>query len=234
MSTHIGAKQGQIAPRILIPGDPFRAKYIAENFLTDVVCYNEVRNMLGFTGKYKGVEISTQGSGMGIPSFSIYINELFNEYGVKTAIRVGTCGSMQPDVHVRDVILAQGACTDSDLNHNIFPGTYAPISDFELLRTSYLKAKEMGKSVKVGNVFASDMFYGEAKPGDDLWTKYGVLGVEMESSALFTFAKKYGARAATVLTVSDSQYEKNDMTSEEREKSLNDAITIALETAICY
>ena len=234
MSIHIGAKPGEVAERILMPGDPLRAKYIAENFLSDVTCYNKVRGMLGFTGTYKGVAVSTQGSGMGIPSFAIYINELFRDYGVKTAMRVGTCGAMRDDVLMKDIILAQGCCTDNDFNHLVFPGTYAPVADFEMLRAAWLVAKNMDKQVKIGNVIAGDMFYMEASPKDDMWAKYGVIAGEMESSALFTYAKKYGARAATLLTVSDSSFAEGKMTSEEREKSLNDAITIALETVIQF
>lgn len=232
MSTHIGAEHGDIAKSILLPGDPRRAKYIAENFLSDPVCFNTVRGMLGYTGTYEGKPVSVMGTGMGIPSISIYITELMREYGVENLVRVGTCGSFKADIRIKDIILAQGACTTSDFNHNIFSGTYCPVADFDLLRTAYKKAGEMGLKTWVGNVLSSDMFYNEELgPGDDIWIKYGVLGVEMEAASLFTLAKKHGRRALALLTVSDSLVtEEAEMTPQQREQSLNNMIEIALKT----
>ncbi len=234
MSTHIGATPGEIAQGILLPGDPMRAKYIAQNFFTDAKQFNNVRGMLGYTGVYEGTKISVMGTGMGIPSISIYVNELMGEYGVKTAIRIGTCGSMNPELHIKDVLFAQGACTDSDFNHLTFNGTYCPTSDFELLRCAVAYAKSMGIKHKVGIVLSSDSFYQEELLAERnaLWMKYGVMAAEMESAALMTIAKKYGARALGIMTVSDSIVAKEpEMTAQEREQSLNDMITIALKTA---
>lgn len=233
MSTHIGAKQGDIAKGILLPGDPRRAKYIADNFLQDPVQFNSVRGMLGYTGSYEGKQISVMGTGMGIPSIAIYITELMREYGVETLIRVGTCGSFKPDIRIRDIILAQGACTTSDINRNIFSGTYCPVADFDLLRTAHKTAGDMGLKTWVGNVLSADLFYdGDMPMGNDMWIKYGVLGVEMEAAALFTLAKKYGRRALALLTVSDSIVtDEQEMTPQQREQSLNNMIEIALKTA---
>src|SRR5690606_25520852 len=180
MSVHIGAKQGDIADKILLPGAPLRAKYIAETYLENVTQYNEVRGMLGFTGTYKGERVSVQGTGMGVPSISIYVNELIREYGVNKLIRVGTCGALQKDAKVRDVILAQGATTDSQVNRMIFGGIdYAPLADFELLRKAYQNGTEKGLNIKVGNVFTSDSFYREnAKEVNELLASYQVLAVE--------------------------------------------------------
>ncbi|MEG0832403.1 MAG: purine-nucleoside phosphorylase [Oscillospiraceae bacterium] len=232
MSTHIGANPGDIAKGILLPGDPLRAKYIAENFLENPVCFNNVRGMLGFTGTYKGKRISAMGTGMGIPSISIYVNELMRDYGVENLIRIGTCGSMRPEIKMKDVIIAQGACTDNDFNHHVFSGTYAPIADFDLLRTAYKKAGELGIKAWVGNVISGDMFYGEdIVANNPIWENYGVLAGEMEAAALLTLAKKYKARALAMVTVSDSPYDREHaMTPKDREQSLNNMITVALET----
>ena len=235
MSTHIGAAPGAIAKGILLPGDPMRAKYIAENYLEAPECFNQVRGMLGFTGTYKGKRVSVMGTGMGVPSISIYVNELMNEYGVKVAMRIGTCGAMNADVHVKDLIAVEGASTDNDFNHHVFPGTYCPIADFDLLRTAVTKAKGRGVSTHVGQVLTSDTFYQEELLVDRnaLWVKYGILAAEMETASLYTFAKKYGVRALTLLTVSDSIVGKEpEMTAQEREKSLDDMITTALETLV--
>ena len=236
MSTHIGAKPGDVAPRILLPGDPLRAKYIAENFLENVKCFHEVRGMLGFTGTYNGVPVSVMGTGMGIPSIGIYCTELFKDYGVKTAMRIGTCGSFREELPLGAIILAEGACTNSDFNHLVFPGSYACIADFELLRAAYLKAKETDVPYAVGNIFSSDMFYAEADPKFAMWEKYGILGVEMEAAVLYTKAKKYDAKALCLVTVSDGKRDKDGnrkiMTSQEREQSLNSMITLALNTII--
>ncbi|MFJ8235343.1 purine-nucleoside phosphorylase [Ureibacillus sp. NPDC094379] len=232
MSIHINAKQGDIAEIILLPGDPLRAKYIAENFLENATIYNEVRNMFGYTGTYKGHRISVQGTGMGVPSISIYATELMQEYGVQKLIRVGTCGAIQKDVKVRDVILAQSATTDSKMNDIIFNGlSYAPTADFDLLYKAYNAGKEAGLNLKVGNIMTADMFYSEENQNEKL-ARYGVLAVEMESAALYTLAAKFGRQALSVLTVSDHIVTGEATTSEERQTTFNDMIVVALEAAI--
>ncbi|MCJ8012407.1 purine-nucleoside phosphorylase [Paenibacillus sp. KQZ6P-2] len=233
MSIHIGAKAGEIAETILLPGDPLRAKYIAETYLQDVTCYNEVRGMLGFTGTYKGKRISVQGTGMGIPSISIYVNELISQYGVKNLMRVGTCGGMQKDVHVRDVILAQACCTDSGSNRHYFDGNdFAPIASFNLLKTAYDKGVEKGLKLHVGNVFSSDIFYRDDQTISEKLMKHGILGVEMETAALYTLAAKFGVNALTLLTVSDHLLTGEETTAEERQTTFNEMMEVALETAI--
>lgn len=233
MSVHIGAKQGDVAETILLPGDPLRAKYIAETYLEDITCYNEVRGMLGFTGTYKGKRISVQGTGMGVPTTSIYVNELINEYGVKNLFRVGTCGAMQKDVHVRDVVLAQATCTDSSMNRHVFGGyDYSPIASFSLLKGAYENAIAKGMNVHVGNIFTSDMFYRDDKSIVQKLMDYGVLAVEMETTALYTLAAKYGVNALTILTVSDHLLTGEETTSQERQTTFNDMMEVALETAI--
>ena len=232
MSVHIGAKEHEIAETVLLPGDPLRAKYIAETFFEDVICYNEVRGMLGFTGTYKGERISVQGTGMGVPSISIYINELMNSYGVQQLIRVGTCGAIQKDVKVRDVILAMSASTDSQMNRLTFGGVdYAPTANFELLKKAYDTGVEKGLNLRVGSVFTADMFYNDNSELEK-WAKYGILGIEMESAALYTLAAKYGRKALSVLTVSDHIITGEETTSEERQTTFNDMIVVALEAAI--
>ena len=232
MSIHINAKKGDIAEIILLPGDPLRAKYIAENFLEDVTCYNEVRNMFGYTGTYKGKRVSVQGTGMGVPSISIYTTELMQEYGVQKLIRVGTCGAIQKDVKVRDVILAQSASTDSKMNEIIFNGLdFAPTADFDLLLKAYNAGVDAGLNLKVGNIFTADMFYSEEAQNEKL-ARYGVLAVEMESAALYTLAAKFGRQALSVLTVSDHIMTGEATTSEERQTTFNDMIVVALEAAI--
>ncbi|MGE7835087.1 purine-nucleoside phosphorylase [Viridibacillus arvi] len=232
MSIHINAKQGDIADIVLLPGDPLRAKYIAETYLEDVTCYNEVRNMLGYTGTYKGKRVSVQGTGMGVPSISIYVNELMQEYGVQKLIRVGTCGAIQKDVKVRDVIIAQSASTDSKMNEIIFNGLdFAPTADFDLLLKAYNAGKEAGLNLKVGNIFTADMFYSEENQNEKL-ARYGVLAIEMESAALYTLAAKYGRQALSILTVSDHIITGEVTTSEERQLTFNDMMIVALEAAI--
>lgn len=235
MSVHNGAKMGDIAETILLPGDPMRAKYIADNFLEDVVCYNEVRGMYGYTGTYKGKRISVQGTGMGVPSISIYVTELIKEYGVKNLIRIGTCGALREDVKVRDVVLAMSSSTDSSLNKVRFDGMdFAPCADFDLLMTAHKYAQEKEKNIKVGNVLCSDFFYYDDHKKDvwKLWAKYGVMAVDMESSALYTIAAYYGKRALTILTVSDSLVTGEATSPEERQTTLNDMIEIGLNTGI--
>ncbi|GEO69874.1 purine-nucleoside phosphorylase [Levilactobacillus acidifarinae] len=233
MSNHLEAKQGDIADTVLMPGDPLRAKYIAETYLDNPVCYNKVRNAFGYTGTYKGHRISVQGTGMGIPSISIYAHELVTEYGAKKLFRVGTSGGMSPDVHVRDVVLAQAATTDSSIIHNIFGGGiyYAPISDFGLLDNAYHAAKELNIPVKVGNVLAEDRFYNDEMDRKKL-VDYGVIATEMESAALFLIAAKYHVKAMSVLTISNHLITGESTTPEEREKSFDDMIKVALEAAI--
>ncbi|WP_034341679.1 purine-nucleoside phosphorylase [Deinococcus misasensis] len=233
MSVHLNAKPGQIAETVLLPGDPLRAKHIAENFLENAEQHNDVRGMLGYTGTYKGHRISVQGSGMGIPSISIYVNELIRDYGCKKLIRVGTCGAYHEDVKVRDVILAQAASTDSQVNNIRFGGrNFAPIADFELLHQAYLAARRAGKAVRVGNIFSSDTFYNDHPDHYKIWADFGVLAVEMEAAGLYTIAAKYGVQALTILTVSDHLVTGEATTSIERQTSFNDMVQIALEAAI--
>ena len=230
---HIGAEKGQIAETILLPGDPLRAKYIAETFLEDVVQYNNVRGMLGFTGTYKGKRISVQGTGMGIPSIGIYSHELISEFGVKNLIRIGTAGSYQEDVKLRDVVIAMSASTDSAINKLRFNGAdYAPTANADMVFKAYEVAKEKGMNVKAGNVFTSDTFYGDEVDGWKKWAKFGVLCVEMETAQLYTTAAKLGVKALTLLTISDSFITSEVTTAEERQTTFNDMIVVALETAI--
>ena len=231
MSTHINAPEGAIAEAVLLPGDPLRAKFIAETFLKDIHCYNEVRGMYGFTGTYNGKKVSVQGTGMGQPSISIYVNELFRFYGVQKAIRVGTCGAVHKDIALRDVILAQGACTDSAINTRRFKGMhYAPIADYGLLSTAHQKALDLGLNVKVGLCVSSDVFYDDDENWK-LWAEYGALGIEMEASELYTLAAKYGRKALAILTVSDHILLGGETTAEERQTSFTNMIKVALETA---
>lgn len=233
MSVHIGAKKGEIAETILLPGDPLRAKYIAETYFEDIIQYNDVRGMYGYTGTYKGKKISVQGTGMGIPSISIYVNELISSYGVKNLIRVGTCGALQEDVNVRDIILAQGSTTDSQMNRLVFGGIdYAPIANFDLLKTAYDIGVHKNLPMVVGNVFTSDNFYREnAKKVNALLAKYNVLAVEMETTALYTLAAKFGCKALSILTVSDHIITGEETTAEERQTSFHEMMELALETA---
>ncbi|MFE8702073.1 purine-nucleoside phosphorylase [Cytobacillus sp. FJAT-54145] len=232
MSIHIGAKENEIAETVLLPGDPLRAKYIAENFLEDVKCYNEVRNMLGFTGTYKGKRISVQGTGMGVPSISIYITELMQSYNVQNLIRVGTCGAIQKDVKVRDVILAMSASTDSQMNRITFGGVdYAPTANFDLLKKAYDVGQERGLNLKVGNVFTADLFYND-NAEHEKWAKYQILALEMETAALYTLAAKFNRKALSVLTVSDHILTGEETTAEERQTTFNDMIVVALDAVI--
>lgn len=233
MSVHIGAKENEIAESILLPGDPLRAKFIAENFLEGAQCYNEVRGMLGYTGTYKGKKVSVQGTGMGIPSISIYAQELIQSYGVKNLIRVGTCGAIQENVKVRDLIIAMSASTDSAVNRIRFKGIdFAATANFELLKTAYEKAIKAGKQVNVGSVFTSDTFYNEDKEAVQNWAKHGILALEMETVALYTLAAKFGVKALSILTVSDHVITGEETTSEERQKTFGEMVEIALDTAI--
>jgi purine-nucleoside phosphorylase len=234
MSTHIGAQPGEIAERVLMPGDPLRAKWIAETYLEDAKCYTTVRNMLGFTGTYQGVRVSVQGSGMGMPSASIYAHELLAEYGVRTLIRVGSCGALAEDLKLRDVLAAIGASTDSAMNRVRFDGLidYAPVADFGLLRAAVDVAERRGLAMRVGPVLAADAFYTDRPDLYDTLADYGVLAVEMETAALYTIAAKFRARALTILTVSDHIKTGERTTAEEREQSFTDMVEIALDTVI--
>lgn len=233
MSIHIAAQKGQIAPRVLFPGDPLRAKWIAETYLSDVICYTEIRNMFGFTGTYKGVPISVQGSGMGQASASIYAHELFAEYDVQMLIRVGTCGALTEAVRVRDVIVAMSASTDSQMNRLRFHGIdYAPTADYQLLRAAVDAAEAGGLNVHVGQVFSGDLFYNDRPELVSQTAAYGVLGIEMEAAALYTLAAKFGRRALGIMTVSDHLITKEETTAEERQTTFSEMITIALDAAI--
>ncbi len=230
MSIHIGAKQGQIAQTVLLPGDPLRAKYYAETLLEDVICFNEVRGMLGYTGNYKGKRISFMGSGMGIPTLSIYVHELLAEYDVKTVMRVGTCGAFQPELKVGDIVLAMTASTDSQTNKLRFNGKdYAPSASFELLLKAYQVAREQGVDVRVGSIYSGDTFYNEDPDWWRIWARFGVLACEMETNALYTLAAKFKADALSILTVSDSLVSGEEATASQRERDFSMMAKIALE-----
>ncbi|AOR23460.1 purine-nucleoside phosphorylase [Clostridium taeniosporum] len=231
MSIHINAPEGAIAESVLLPGDPLRAKFIAENFLEDVVCYNEVRGMYGFTGTYKGKRISVQGTGMGIPSMSIYATELIESYGVKNLIRVGTCGGYHESVKIRDLIIAMSTSTDSNLNLVRFQGrTYAPTASFDLLKPAYDIAVEKGFEPKVGSVYSSDIFYGDDNEDWKKWADFGCLGVEMETAGLYTIAAKHKVKALTLLTVSDHFITGEVTSAEERQTTFKAMMEVALDT----
>jgi purine-nucleoside phosphorylase len=233
MSIHIAAEKGQIAPRVLFPGDPLRAQWIAETYLSDVIKYNEVRNMFGFTGTYKGERVSVQGSGMGQASASIYAHELFAEYDVQTLIRVGTCGALTEKVKIRDVIVAMSASTDSQMNRLRFHGIdYAPTADYQLLRAAADAAAAAGLNVHVGQVFSGDLFYNDRPDLVSRTAEYGVLGIEMEAAALYTLAAKFGRRALGIMTVSDHLITKEETSAEERQTTFSEMITIALDAAV--
>ncbi len=234
MSTHIAAHPDQIAPLVLFPGDPLRARWIADTFLEGAECYSEVRGMLGFTGTWNGHRISVQGSGMGMPSASIYANELFEEYDVQTIVRVGSCGGLTEKVGMRDIIIAQGACTDSGINRVRFGGLdYAPIADFGLLRAAVTAAETMDLStaVHVGLLLSSDQFYSTRPELNEPMLRHGVLGIEMETSALYTLAAYYGRRALSICTVSDHLVTHESTSAQEREQTFGDMIQIALAAA---
>jgi len=230
MSIHIEAKEGDIAETILLPGDPLRAKYIAENFLEDIFCYNRVRGMYGYTGFYKKKRVSVQGTGMGVPSISIYVNELISSYKVKNLIRIGSCGSMQSNVKIRDVILAMSASTDSSINKIRFKGLdYAPTANFTLLKNAYDIALAKGIKIKMGSVLTTDTFYNDNPDSWKHWANYGLLAVEMETAALYTLASKFKVKALSILTVSDSLVTHEETSSEERQKTFNQMVEVALD-----
>ncbi|MDO4925650.1 MAG: purine-nucleoside phosphorylase [Turicibacter sp.] len=230
---HIECKeQGVIAETVLLPGDPLRAKFIAETFLEDVVQFNTVRNMFGYTGTYKGKKISVMGSGMGIPSIGIYSYELIHFYGVKNLIRIGSCGSIREDVKIRDVIIGMGACTNSNYAAQYeLPGTYAPIASWELLNKAVTVANEKGIDVKVGNILSSDTFYDAQKDSWKKWASMGVMGIEMEAAALYMNAAYAGVNALCILTVSDSLVTHEVTSAEERQNTFTQMMEIALELA---
>ena len=239
MSIHIGARPGEIASTVLMPGDPLRAKWIAETFLDDAKCYNEVRGMYGYTGTWRGERVSVQGSGMGQPSLAIYANELFDEYDVQRVIRVGSCGALTPKLALRDVVIASGACTDSSMNRIAFEGLdYAPVADFGLLRAAYEASTTLDatgpdgdQTVHVGLLFSSDSFYAARPELTQRMVDYGVLAVEMEASALYTLAAKYDRRALAICTVSDHVVTGEQTSSQEREQTFGTMVEIALTAA---
>lgn len=234
MSTHIGAQPGDIAPVVLMPGDPLRARWIAETFLEDVQCYTEVRAMYGYTGTWQGQRVSVQGSGMGQPSLAIYVNELFSEYDVESIIRVGSCGALTEKVAIRDVVLASGACTDSSMNRLRFHGyDYAPVADFRLLSRAYAAAQAIDDVTShVGLIISSDSFYSPRTELMRPMVDHGVLAVEMEASALYTLAAAYDRKALVVCTVSDHIVTGEQTTSAEREQTFDAMIQIALTAAL--
>ncbi|KRF14008.1 purine nucleoside phosphorylase DeoD-type [Nocardioides sp. Soil797] len=234
MSTHIGAPAGAIAPHVLMPGDPLRAKWIADNFLDEVTCYNEVRGMLGFTGTWQGHRVSVQGSGMGQPSLAIYATELFTEYDVQSIIRVGSCGALVPKVGLRDVILASGACTDSGMNRLRFHGLdYAPVADFGLLRAAYDAAMARDDvTTWTGLIFSGDQFYTPRPELMETMVEHGVLAIEMEASALYTLAAKHDRRALAICTVSDHLVTGEETSAQEREQTFGAMVEIALTAGL--
>lgn len=233
MSVHIAAKIGEIAGSVLLPGDPLRAKFIAETYLENPRMYNDVRNMFGFTGLYKGKKVSVQGTGMGIPSISIYVNELFRDYDVERAIRIGTAGALRDEVKLRDLVIAMSACTDSGANAIRFGGrSYAPTASWRLLKNAWDIAEAKGFKPKAGPVITSDMFYTENPDEWKLWAQFGCLAVEMETAELYTLAAKYNREALCLLTISDSLVTKEATTTQERQTTFTKMMEVALETAI--
>lgn len=232
MTIHIGANPGDIAETVLMPGDPYRAKWAAETFLKDVKLVNNVRGMLGFTGTWNGHPVTIQGSGMGMPSLSIYVNELITQYDAKTLIRIGSCGGMQPHVGIRDVIIAMTATTITSPSSGIFKEiNYAPCADWSLLRAAVTAAEAKGTTTHVGGIYSSDVFYAERPDLDEQLTRHGILGVEMEAAELYTLAARHKRRALAVLTVSDHLQTGEALPAEERERSFGDMVEIALTAA---
>ncbi len=231
MSTHIAAAPGEIADTVLLPGDPLRAEWIAHTYLDDVTCYSRVRNMLGFTGSYQGRRVSVQGTGMGQPSLAIYVHELLAEYGARTLVRVGSCGSLVDDVAVRDIVMGLSATTDSAMNALRFEGFhYAPTADFALLRAHVERAEAAGTPYRVGQLFSTDSFYDDRTELRDRLPGYGVIAVEMEAAALYTLAAKFNARALSVCTVSDNLVTGDQLSAAERERTFADMVDLVLTT----
>jgi len=232
MTIHIGAKPGEIAETVLLPGDPYRAKWAAETFLENTQCVNETRGMLGFTGTWNGHRVTIQGSGMGMPSLSIYANELIRDYGAKTLIRIGSCGGMQPHVGIREVILAMTASTLSTPSRGIFKElNFAPCADWGLLRAAAEAAEAKGTTTHVGGIYSSDVFFDERPDLNKQMTRHGILGVEMEAAELYNLAARHSIRALAVLTVSDHLQTGEALPSEDRERSFGDMVEIALTAA---
>lgn len=233
MSLHIDAKKGEIAKTVLLPGDPLRAKWIAETYLDNLFCYNQVRGMLGYTGNYKGKKISVQGTGMGIPSALVYINELISDYGVENLIRVGSAGAYQKHLNLRDIVIAMSASTTSGINNNRFNNSnFAPTADFDLFMKAVDYARNNEIAFKAGNVLSSDEFYGDDYNSYKKWADFGVLCVEMETAGLYTLASKYNVNALALLTISDSLVTKEEISSKQREVSFSTMVKIALEITI--
>ncbi|MCH2163171.1 MAG: purine-nucleoside phosphorylase [Marinovum sp.] len=232
MSVHIGAQHGDIAETVLMPGDPYRAKWVADTFLKNARCINEVRGMLGFTGIWNGHMVTVHGSGMGMPSLSIYANELIRDFGAKTLIRIGSCGGMQNSVNIRDVIIAMTASTLSTPSRSIFKElSYAPCADWELLRAAASAAEQLQVATHVGGIYSSDVFYDERPDLNEQMTRHGILAVEMEAAELYTVAARHGARALAILTVSDHLVTGEALPSEDRERSFVDMVEVALSAA---
>lgn len=230
MGIHIQAKPGEIAETVLLPGDPLRAKYLADNYLDEAICYNNIRGMLGYTGFYKGQRVSVQGTGMGIPSIAIYATELMDFYGCQNLIRIGTCGAIQPYLKLRDVILAITASTDSNFNRILFRNMeYAASAHFDLLRKAWEASRQLGLTTHVGPVFTTDAFFVDDLMGEyAIWQKYGILAVEMETTALYSIAAKFGRKALSLLTVSDQLITEERCTADERLTSFTNMMEIAL------
>ena len=232
MSVHIGAERGEIAETVLLPGDPRRARFVAEEYLEGAVLFNEVRGMLGYTGSWRGSRVSVMGTGMGMPSHSIYVHELIHEFGARRLIRIGSCGAMQPELQLHDLILAMSACFDSSLNTLRFQGMgFAPTAEYGLLSAAHAAAAERGIAARVGSILSSDEFYNEDPEAYRLWAKYGVLAVEMETAALYTLAARAGVQALTILTVSDSLVRGEALSSAERERGFSRMAELALSLA---
>lgn len=230
---HNDAEYGDIAKTVLMPGDPLRAEFIAQKYLTDVKCFNKVRNMLGFTGKYKGVEVSVMGSGMGMPSIGIYSYELYKEYGVDNILRIGSAGGIQDNVHLMDIVIGMGACTNSNYVDTYgLPGSYAPIADYDLLSLAVDNAKKKGANVHVGNILSSDVFYNDDISVNDRWKKMNILAVEMEAAALYMNAARLKKKALAMMTISDHIYTGESLDAKKRQESFDEMMIIALETAV--
>ncbi len=235
MSIHLEAKQGEIADFVLLPGDPLRAKHIAETLLTDAFCYNNVRGMLGYTGYYNGIRVSVQGTGMGLPSHMIYVTELIKDYNVKTLVRIGTCGGLLESVQLRDVILAVSASTDSSAVSRHFNSmTFAPTADMDLVQKALINASASGIKLKAGSILSSDLFYHFPEEGDayELWRNYGTLAVEMESAGLYLLASRHGVKALSLLTVSDHILTGEHVSAEERQLNFTNMTKLALSLSI--
>ncbi len=236
---HINAKPEDFGQTVLMPGDPLRAKYIAENFFENPVLVNNVRGVQGYTGTYKGIKVSVMASGMGIPSIGIYAYELFNAYGVRNIMRIGSAGSINPDIHVRDIVVAQGACTDSNFLHQYhLDGTFAPIASYDMMRKAVESCEEIGATYHVGNVLSTDNFYnddeGLPKPLEtvEMWKKMGVMACEMEAAGLYATAARWGKNALCICTISDHMLTGEELPAEERQTSFREMMQVALETAV--